>query len=101
MIPENDREQEAEFRDFANAWQLPSDGEAPADESCPYDPRLTLAELIEQETARYRSWKSEVGDFFAAQMESLASLVRWLRATSIKDLSNYMNELSEGLEEEV
>jgi hypothetical protein len=100
MIPENDREQGADLRDMANAWQCPSDGETPADDPCPYDSRLTLAELIEQETARYRSWKSDVGDFFANQMESLAMLVRWLKATSIKDLAAYMNELSDGLDED-
>jgi hypothetical protein len=77
------------LREMVDERQVPDDREAPADEESrppwPDDadrPQFTFAELIDHEALGYQAWGTPVGAFLASEMEKLARLIRWTKATT-------------------
>ena len=42
----------------------------------------TLLETVQHEARAYRAWETPIGDFLAEQLERVAQLIAWTRATS-------------------
>lgn len=55
----------------------------------------TLVESVEIEAARYRSLKTPLGDFFAAQMERLAALVTITSAETLQEFEDRFDVIEE------
>lgn len=50
--------------------------------------RLTLAEIIDREINRYRSWSSEVGDLLAGELQTVRREVELTHAETVAQLED-------------
>jgi hypothetical protein len=83
---------------------LPIGGEArrlrlPGSALTPDAPR-SLAEVVDREVIAYRAWGTPSGDFLARQMERLAQLIRWTRASTPEEHETRMEIWDEEIREQ-
>lgn len=59
----------------------------------------TFVEVIDHEALGYRAWGTPAGDFLAQQMERLAQLIRWTRATTPAEYTDRIDVAEAALRE--